>query len=53
MKFHANSSMLLASTCVRVGSQVYDKLVSTLLIIDSYINTMLTLLYACDLVCSD
>ena len=53
MKFHANSSMLLASTCVRVGSQVYDKPVSTLLIIDSYINTMLTHAYACDLVFSD
>ena len=42
MKFHANSSMLLASTCVRVGSQVDDKIVPTWLIMDSNGNTMLT-----------
>ena len=50
MKFHANSNILSGSTYVRLGSQVVGKLVPAGLIMDSNGNTMLTLVYAYDLV---
>ena len=53
MRFYVNSSILFRYTCVSLGTQADDKLVSTWLITDSYRNTMLTLFKACDLVCSD
>ena len=53
MKFHVNSSLHSESTFVRLGTQADDKLVPIWLIMVSNENTMLTLVNACELVCSD
>ena len=53
MKFHGNSSILSGSTCVMLGSQVIGKPIPASYIMESNGNTILTLVYACDLVCSD